>query len=287
VITPGLRPIIMGILNVTPDSFSDGGCWFDTDTAVERAVRMVEEGAAIIDIGGESTRPGAARLSAAIQIERVLPVIKAVIKCIPANIGISIDTTLVEVARAAIDAGARMINDISAGRDDVDMLRLAAQSDTRLVLMHMQGTPATMQKNPVYTNVVEQVRQFLLERAAAANQAGVQDEQIILDPGIGFGKTLDHNIELMKNLHRFTDTGYPVLLGASRKRFLKALCNNGQHDTLVGASCATTALGVLAGVRIFRVHDVSENRQTADVVYRHVSQESQGVMAVDHTTDGH
>jgi len=267
-IRPGLRPLIMGILNVTPDSFSDGGCWSDTDKAVTQAVRMVEEGADIIDVGGESTRPGAGRMSAAIQIERIVPVINGIIKSIPANISISVDTTLAEVARAAIDAGATMINDISAGRDDADMFRLAAQSNTRLVLMHMQGTPASMQQNPVYTDIVEEVYAFLLERVAAARLAGVEKHNIIIDPGIGFGKTTEHNIELIRNLNRFVDSDYPVLLGTSRKRFLKEISGDERAGNPIGATCATTALGMLAGVSIFRVHDVRENHQVVDIICR-------------------
>lgn len=273
---PGLRPLIMGILNMTPDSFSDGGVWQDVDAAIGRAISMIGEGADIIDIGGESTRPGADRIAAAAQIERVLPVIKGIVQQHSSKISISIDTTLSEVAAAAIDAGASIINDVSAGRDDDDMFRLAADRQTLLVLMHMQGEPATMQQNPIYHNVVEQVRAFLLERVAAAKSAGVLDEQIIIDPGIGFGKTLEHNIDLIRNLQRFTDTGYPVLLGASRKRFLKSICVDDQSDNLVGATCATTAVGVLAGVSLFRVHNVRENRQTADMIYRIGSQAMRG-----------
>lgn len=265
---PRLRPLIMGILNVTPDSFSDGGAYRDTAAAVEHAVRMVDEGADIIDIGGESTRPGAARVAAAIQIDRVIPVIEGIVDRMSPGVCISVDTTRAKVADAAINAGASMINDISAGRDDPDMLSLAASKKCSLVLMHMQGTPSTMQENPSYKNVIDEVYAFLLERVGAARSAGVQEQKIIIDPGIGFGKSTENNITIVNNLRRFTDSGHPVLLGASRKRFLKTICNRDQSANLVGATCATTAMGVIAGVSIFRVHDVRENRQAADIIYR-------------------
>lgn len=258
----------MGILNVTPDSFSDGGHYQDTDTAVKHALQMVAEGADIIDVGGESTRPGAERLAADIQIQRVIPVIRALRNRLAGKTAISIDTTLVGVAAAAIDAGASIINDVSAGRDDKGILKLAAESGVRIVLMHMQGSPGTMQINPVYGDVVEEVYAFLLERADAALAAGVRQENIIIDPGIGFGKTFTHNLELVRNLERFSNSGYPVLLGASRKRFLKMICDSEQVSDLAGATCAMTVLGVKAGVSMFRVHDVLVNRQAADVTYR-------------------
>jgi dihydropteroate synthase len=261
-------PRIMGILNVTPDSFSDGGRYMDADAAVRHALRMAAEGADIIDIGGESTRPGAARLNAVQQIARVLPVIRALHQRLSGGIRISIDTTLAEVAEAALDAGASIINDISAGREDATMFALAAARNTPIILMHMQGTPATMQDHPVYHNVVEEINTFLLARAGAAEAAGVSCNNIIIDPGFGFGKLLEHNLELIKNLARFTEGAYPVLMGTSRKRFLRTLCAEDNPGDIVGATCATTALGVLAGVSLFRVHDVRENRQAAEVVYR-------------------
>jgi dihydropteroate synthase len=228
---------------------------------------MAEEGADTIDVGGESTRPGAARVAAAGQIERVVPVIERLREALPAGVMISIDTTLAEVAAAALDAGAAMINDVSAGRDDEAILPLAADRGVPVVLMHMQGTPATMQDAPRYGNVVEDIREFLLERAAAAEEAGVASNRVILDPGIGFGKNRGHNLELMARLDRLVDTGYPVLLGTSRKRFMGAICHVDEYSELIGATCATTALGVMAGVRLFRVHDVMANRQAADVAW--------------------
>jgi dihydropteroate synthase len=257
----------MGILNVTPDSFSDGGKYQNIEAAVQHALQMAKEGADIIDVGGESTRPGSERISAEEQKQRVLGIIRELKKRLPDKISISIDTTLAEVAGAALEAGASIINDISAGRDDPEILNLAAQKQCPYILMHMQGQPGTMQNNPTYTDVVEEIRLFLLERAGVAINAGIKKENIIIDPGIGFGKTKEHNLQLMANLQRFVDTGFPVLLGASRKRFMGSICAGATADQLIGATCATTALAVAAGVKIIRVHDVKENRQAADVAW--------------------
>ena len=259
------QPIIMGILNVTPDSFSDGGQCQSIKQAVALALKMIEEGADIIDIGGESTRPGSNRISADEQLKRIIPVVQAVRDEIPGNILISVDTTLAKVASAALDAGSSIVNDISAGRDDDAMFELIAQQQCLYIMLHMQGTPETMQNNPSYVDVVGEVRSFLLERADMAIAAGIKSQNIIIDPGIGFGKTKVHNLELMANLDRFVDTGFPVLLGTSRKRFMGAICENTPANQLVGATCATTVLGMAAGVKIFRVHDVRPNRQAADV----------------------
>lgn len=261
------RPIIMGILNVTPDSFSDGGSHTERGRAVRFALQMVEEGADIIDVGGESTRPGSERVSPEEQIRRTAGVIEALRRTIPDHIMISIDTTKSEVARAAVDAGADILNDVQAGLDDHDMLTLAADRDLPLILMHMQGTPGTMQDNPSYADVVQEIDQFLSERCDVAIQAGVKKENLIIDPGIGFGKTKEHNLTLMKNLDQFVKTGYPVLLGTSRKRFMGAICAGAEPKELVGATAATTSLGVTAGVQMFRVHDVKANRQAADVTH--------------------
>ena len=261
------RPIIMGILNVTPDSFSDGGQYQNVDEAVKHALQMVEEGVDVIDVGGESTRPGSQRVNAGEQLKRVLPVIQSLKKEIPDKVLISIDTTLADVAIASLDAGASILNDISAGRENPGVYELAAQKQCLYILMHMQGAPGNMQDNPAYGDVVEEIRSFLIERAQAAMNAGVKKENIIIDPGIGFGKTKEHNLQLMGNLHRFVDTGFPVLLGTSRKRFMGSICAGATPDQLIGATCATTALGIAAGVKIFRVHDVKENRQAADVAW--------------------
>lgn len=258
-------PVIMGILNLTPDSFSDGGRYTDAERAVAHALQMVDEGAAIIDIGGESTRPGSERVSAEGQLSRILDITRALRQALPKGTIISVDTTLVPVAEAAIRAGASMLNDVSAGRDDPRMFALVAETGVPLVLMHMQGTPKTMQENPTYTDVVAEVKAFLLERAGAAEKAGVAAKQLVIDPGIGFGKTRDHNLRLLANLPAFTDSGYPVLLGTSRKRFMGAICQEQNTDELIGATCTTTVIGAQAGVSIFRVHDVRPNRQAIEV----------------------
>jgi dihydropteroate synthase len=260
------RPIIVGILNVTPDSFSDGGRHDDLARALAHGLRMAEEGADIIDVGGESTRPGAMPVAAGLQISRTEPVIAALREQLPATIGISIDTRVAVVARRALDAGAGHINDVSAGSDPA-LLALAAERGVPIWLMHMQGEPASMQRQPHYADVVAEVLQFLLERAALARQAGVAAARIALDPGIGFGKTLAHNLALLRALDRLVATGYPVLLGTSRKRMLRELTGEQAPGQLAAATCATTALGVARGVRMFRVHDVKANRHAADVAW--------------------
>jgi dihydropteroate synthase len=261
------KPLIMGILNVTPDSFSDGGQFDETQPAVKHALDMMYEGADIIDVGGESTRPGSERVDADQQISRVCEIIKSIREIALEEIEISIDTTLSKVAEAAIDAGASIINDVSAGTDDPQMFVLVADKDVPVILMHMQGNPQTMQVKPVYDDVVEDIRTYLLDRVEAAMAAGVKQENIAIDPGIGFGKTQEHNMQLMTGLDRFVDTGLPVLLGASRKRFMGAICEGAESHELVGATCATTVAGVNAGVQMFRVHDVRPNRQAADVAW--------------------
>ena len=259
-----LPPFLMGILNITTDSFSDGGDFLAPDKAVNHARQMVADGAKIIDIGAESTRPGAEPVAEKEQINRVVPVIKALKDSLGEEIVLSIDARRTAVAQAAIEAGASIINDVEAGRDD-GMLALAARTAVPIVLMHMQGQPQTMQENPHYENVVEEVRDFLLERARQAQSVGVEKNKIIIDPGIGFGKSRRHNLAIMKHLADFTATGYPVLLGTSRKRFMGAICQETVFRELLGATCATTVLGVQAGVRIFRVHDVRDNRQAMEV----------------------
>ena len=261
------KPLLMGVLNVTPDSFSDGGLHHDPDKAVARAREMVEQGADIIDIGGESTRPGADRVPAEEQLKRVLPVIRHLRQELPADLPISIDTTSTRVAGAALEQGAIIVNDISAGREDPGMLRLVAEAGVTYVIMHMQGTPGTMQDNPRYDDVVAEIRSFLLERAEAAEDAGIRRENLVIDPGIGFGKSKRDNLDIINNLGRFTATGYKVLLGTSRKRFMGSICDISSHSELVGATCATTTMGVLAGVHILRVHDIKENRQALDVAW--------------------
>ncbi len=261
------KPLLMGVLNVTPDSFSDGGMYPSSKDAITRGLEMVEQGADIIDIGGESTRPGAKRIDATEQKRRVLDVIAGMRKELPENIHISIDTTLSEVAEAALEAGATMLNDISAGREDESLLKLAASTHAPICLMHMQGDPGTMQDSPSYLDVTREISEYLLERAKYAENLGVKKENIILDPGIGFGKRTQHNLELLRDLKKIVALGYPVLLGTSRKRFMGEISNRDDPRERMPATCATSALGVMAGVNIFRVHDVWQNRQALDVTW--------------------
>ncbi len=255
------RTAVMGILNVTPDSFSDGGRYPDVVSAVARGVEMVRQGADIVDVGGESTRPGAAAVSAVEELERVIPVVRELRRRIAAPI--SIDTTKEEVARGALDAGADLVNDISALRFDPAMVRLVARENVPVVLMHMQGRPRTMQLAPRYDDVVREVAAFLRERVAFAVDNGVAAERIVVDPGIGFGKGLDHNLALLRHLGALGELGRPVLVGLSRKSFLGRLlepgapADAGTPGRLEG-SLAGTAAAVLSGAHMVRVHDVLE-----------------------------
>jgi len=263
----GDRPVIMGILNVTPDSFSDGGKFSGLDAAMRQVELMVSEGVDIIDIGGESTRPGSDPVAAGEQIQRVVPVIEAIRECVSGDILISIDTTLSEVAKAALNAGANIINDVSGGRADPAILTLAAKTGVPVILMHSQGTPKNMQDNPHYDNVVQDVLDALQESINAALKAGVKKEAIAIDPGIGFAKRKQDNLDLLAHLDKLVATGFPVLLGTSRKRFMGTICDVTEPSELVTATAVTTALGVMAGVQMFRVHDVKENRQAVDVAW--------------------
>lgn len=247
--------LVMGILNVTPDSFSDGGRFLDADAAVGAGIAMAQAGAAIIDVGPESTRPGAAPVAADEQIRRAIPVIERLKK--GGGAVISIDTRDPDVAAAALDAGAAMINDITALADE-RMARLAAERGTPVILMHMKGTPATMQKAPQYEDVVSEVLVLLLDRAERAQQFGIAAERIFIDPGIGFGKTAEHNLELLRNLDRFVASGYRVVLGTSRKRFIGGLTGKDVPAERVFGTAATVAIAAAAGVSIVRVHDVPE-----------------------------
>lgn len=257
----------MGILNVTPDSFSDGGQFIEITVAVDQAKKMLSEGVDIIDIGGESTRPGSEAVSKEEQIARVVPVIRAIREQVSDSLTISIDTTLSQVAQATLDAGANIINDISAGQSDKKILFLAAEREVPIVLMHMQGTPKTMQNNPAYNNVVSEVTLWLEDRVKDAIQAGIKKENIVIDPGIGFGKRKEDNINLLAHLDELVNLGYPVLLGTSRKRFMGSICSVSEPAELVTATAVTTAFGVMSGVSLFRVHDVKENRQAADLAW--------------------
>jgi dihydropteroate synthase len=250
----GGEPAIMGILNVTPDSFSDGGKFFDADAAATHGLAMARAGAKIIDVGGESTRPGAPAVNEDEQIRRTIPAIRQIAR--QADVIISIDTTSSRVAAAAIKAGASMINDISALRSDPAMAKLAAQTRTAVVLMHMQGTPATMQLNPTYQDVVEEVIAFLAERIEYAAGAGINRDAIVVDPGIGFGKTTDHNLFLLKNLNRFHNLNQAILVGPSRKAFIGTVLGETDPDNRIFGTAAAAAWCAAAGVQILRVHDV-------------------------------
>jgi dihydropteroate synthase len=252
--------VVMGILNVTPDSFSDGGQFTDVDAAVAHGVDIARQGAAIIDIGPESTRPGSEAVPADEQIIRAVPVIEKLRQQI--DIPISIDTRLPAVAQAAIEAGASMINDITA-LADAAMVEVAVAQRVPVILMHMQGTPQTMQANPHYGDVVTDVLEYLAVQANMAELAGVPAERIILDPGIGFGKTTEHNLQLLRRLNLLCDLGYRVLIGASRKRFIGQLTAKDNPAERVFGTAATTAIAIAKGASIIRVHDVAE---TVDVV---------------------
>jgi dihydropteroate synthase len=262
----GGGPVIFGILNVTPDSFSDGGLYASADGAVAAAARMANERADVIDVGGESTRPGSKPVPADEQIRRTVDVIRALSERFgPGGPAISIDTRSAKVAAAALDVGATIINDISAMRDDTAMAALVAERGAGVVLMHMQGTPATMQQNPTYDDVVEEIKAFLVERMDAAVSAGISRERVIVDPGIGFGKTTAHNLKILESVDVFRSLGCPVMVGPSRKRFIGDVLDIGDPQARVMGTAAAVAACVLAGIECLRVHDVAACRQVADV----------------------
>ncbi len=252
----GARPLIMGILNVTPDSFYDGGKYSVPEKAVERAMEMCVEGADILDVGGESSRPGAKPVSGQEEMDRVCPVIERIAGRV--SVPISIDTCKSVVAREALKAGAMIVNDISALRHDDEMGKVVSQYGAYIILMHMQGTPGTMQDNPEYVNVVGEICEYLQKRAESALQSGIDGEKIIIDPGIGFGKTLTDNYRILKNLKCLKALGYPVLVGLSRKALIKGLYDT-DADRLP-ATIALNALSAFLGADILRVHDVKEHR---------------------------
>jgi dihydropteroate synthase len=259
----GSRVFLMGILNVTPDSFSDGGRFLKTDNAIRQAETLAEEGADLIDIGGESSRPGAAAVPIEEEIRRVVPIIEQLVKRL--SIPISIDTTKAEVARRALAAGARIINDISALRFDPEMAPLAAREGVPVVLMHMQGTPKDMQVRPVYSDVVREISAFFETRIRFAEQSGIPRERIVLDPGIGFGKTIDHNLEILARLDEFRSHGRPLLIGPSRKSFIGQVLGLPVEERLEGTAAAA-AVGILNGASIIRVHDVRAMNRVARMV---------------------
>jgi len=253
----------MGILNVTPDSFSDGGKYFDKERAVEQALRMQDEGADIIDIGGESTRPGAEKISVKEEISRVVPVIEALADKV--KIPLSIDTYKSAVAGAAILSGASIINDISGLRFDPQMPRVAARHNVPVVIMHIKGTPKSMQKKPVYKSLIPEITDYLREGVEIARNAGVADDKIVIDPGIGFGKTIEHNLEIIKKLNEFSGLEKPILIGPSRKSFIGRILGALPPEERLEGTAAAVALGIFNGANIIRVHDVKEMGRVARV----------------------
>lgn len=249
------KTYVMGILNLTPDSFSDGGVYGGVEEAVRRAHEIVEEGAHIIDVGGESSRPGADYVGEAEELSRVLPVIERLAQEV--DIPISIDTYKASVAKRCIEAGAHIINDISGFKGDPDMASVTAELGVPCILMHMRGTPKTMQDNPEYLNLIDELKKELQESIDMAVRSGVKQENIILDPGIGFAKTSDHNLEILKDLNRLTDMGYPLLVGASRKRFIGEILDATADERMEG-SLAVAVVSAWEGAAILRVHDVGE-----------------------------
>jgi dihydropteroate synthase len=252
-----LRFRVMGVVNVTPDSFSDGGLFLDPERAIDHGIHLVAEGADILDVGGESTRPGAAAVDAAEELERVEPVVAALAAADGPGAEVSIDTSKAAVAARALDRGATIVNDVTALRGDPELAALCAERDCTLVLMHMQGTPRTMQENPTYDDVVDDVRAFLAKRVQAAVDAGVDERRIWIDPGIGFGKTLEHNLELLGRLGELRELGRPIVIGTSRKSFLGRLTGR-EADQRLGGTVASNVLALAAGADVFRVHDVAE-----------------------------
>jgi dihydropteroate synthase len=255
-----MRPKLMGVVNVTPDSFSDGGRFLDPERAIEHGRQLIAQGADLLDVGGESTRPGAAAVSEAEELERVEPVVAG----LAGTATVSIDTSKVEVAEAALGAGASIVNDVTAMRGDPEIGPLCAERGAGLVLMHMQGDPRTMQENPVYGDVVDDVKAFLAERLEAAVAAGVEEERVWLDPGIGFGKTLDHNLELLRRLGELRELGRPLVVGTSRKSFIGKLDGSEVGERL-GGTIASSVLAMAEGAEVLRVHDVAEAAQAVSV----------------------
>lgn len=260
-------PRVMGIVNVTPDSFSDGGKFFSRDAALKQALKLVEDGADILDIGGESTRPGSDPVAVQEEIDRVAPAIEAI--SAEVDVPISIDTMKAEVMRAAVSAGAGLINDVNALRGD-GALQAAAELDVPVCVMHMQGTPQTMQQEPHYEDVVAEVEAFLMQRVDACEQAGIKADKIMLDPGFGFGKKARHNLRLMKHLSRFTQLPYPVLVGVSRKSIIGDMLKVSVDERLAG-SLALASIAVWQGAKLIRTHDVKETAQAVKLT-QHVQQ---------------
>lgn len=263
-------PIIMGVVNVTPDSFSDGGEFFDPQKAIDHALQLMEEGADILDIGGESTRPGATPVTSAEEQERILPVIQGIKEKQPKAV-ISVDTRNADTMQKSIECGADIINDVSALTHDSKSLSVVSTAQIPVILMHMQGTPETMQNRPHYDDVIEDIMAFLVERINVCETAGIKRSNIICDPGIGFGKTLEDNLNILKNLDKFHDLNCPILLGASRKSFIEKLCPNTPADQRLAGSLAAAIKGLEQGTQLFRVHDVKETKQ-AFKVWQNINQ---------------
>ena len=252
------QSLIMGILNVTPDSFSDGGKYLEKNNAINHALAMIDNGADIIDVGGESTRPFSDPVSLDEEISRVIPVIEGIRK--ESDVCISIDTTKSEVATAALDSGASLINDVSAMEVDPLMIDVALKFDCPIIIMHMKGTPKSMQDNPQYESLISDIKDYLQERVDFIVSKGVNSKKIVIDPGIGFGKTVENNFEIINNLNHFTKMGFPVMLGASRKSFIGISLDLPEEDRLEG-SLAANIIGLQNGAKIFRVHDVAETNK--------------------------
>jgi dihydropteroate synthase len=251
-------------VNVTPDSFSDGGLFLDPEAAIAHGRQLAAQGADLLDVGGESTRPGAQAVRAAEERERIEPVVGGLAGGGGAGVPVSIDTSKSSVAAAALAAGAEIVNDVTALRADPELAALCADRDCGIVLMHMLGTPRTMQDNPTYDDVVDDVKSFLAERVEAAMAAGIDEERIYIDPGIGFGKTLDHNLELLRRLGELRDLGRPIVVGTSRKSFIGKLTER-EVDERLGGTIASNVLAAIAGADVVRGHDVLELRQAIDV----------------------
>lgn len=257
------RSYLMGVLNVTPDSFSDGGRFFKLEEAVKQGLKLAEEGADIIDIGGESTRPGSEPVPIDEELRRVIPVIEELYKEI--QVPISIDTYKSRVAKEALDSGALMVNDISGLRFDPEMKKVVAEYDVPVILMHIQGTPRNMQENPKYDNLIGNLKSYLKDSISIAEEAGISEDKIIVDPGIGFGKTLDDNLRILKNLSEFRSLGKPVMIGVSRKSFIGKILDLPTDKRLEG-SLAALAVAIMNGANILRVHDVKESKRVAKLV---------------------
>jgi dihydropteroate synthase len=259
----GPDPVLMGVLNVTPDSFSDGGEFFASNRAVAHAASLLDEGARIVDVGGESTRPGSDPVIPQEELSRVMPVVQGILAARPEAV-VSIDTYRASTAEAALDAGARIVNDVTA-LSDPKMAELVAERGSPVVLMHMRGEPKSMQQDPRYEDVVREVRDFLAHRAERAVRAGVDEESIVLDPGIGFGKTLEHNLALLNRLDALVELGFPVLVGASRKSFLGKIGGSSDPKDRLFGTVATNVLAYERGATLFRVHDVRANKEALTV----------------------